>query len=52
MNTLKLKDKHSGCYVWLNLRDCIVVGAMGSDPRRFLGLTEARARHIARYGGR
>lgn len=47
---LKLNDKGRG-YIWLTLRDGIVVGAMGSDPKRYIGLTEARARHIARYGG-
>ncbi len=49
--TIKLHDKISRCHVWINVRDGVVVGAMGSDPRRFIGLTEARARHVARYGG-
>jgi hypothetical protein len=49
--TLKLKNKSAG-HVWLTIRDGAVVGAMGSDPSRFIGLTESRARHIARYGGR
>lgn len=51
MNTIKLRDKASRCYIWISVRVGVVVGAMGSDPKRFLGLTEARARHVARYGG-
>lgn len=51
MITLVLKDKMRG-RIWLALRDGVVVGAMGSDPVRYLGLTESRARHIARYGGK
>ncbi len=49
--TTKLKDKRSGGIVWITVRDGVVVGAMGSDPKRFIGMTEARARHVARYGG-
>lgn len=49
-NTITLKDKHSGNLVWITLRDGIVVGAAGSDPNRYLGKTEQRARHMARYG--
>ena len=49
---LTLPDKHSGCKIFLRLRDGVVVGAMGSDPKRYIGLTEARARHLARYGGK
>jgi hypothetical protein len=51
-NTMRLRDKASGNSVWISVRDGVVVGAMGSDPGRFVGLTEQRARHIARYGGR
>lgn len=48
---LDLRVKHGGqIYLWL--RDGIVVGAMGSEPARFVGKTEEKARHIARYGGR
>ena len=50
-NTLSLNDKGRG-RIYLNVRDGVVVGAMGSEPARFLGLTLERARHIARYGGR
>lgn len=50
-NTTKLNDKGHG-QIWITVRDGVVVGAMGSDPQRYLGLTEARARHVARYGGR
>jgi len=49
---LKLKDRHSGNYVYLTVRGGVVVGAMGSDPKRFVGLTVERARHIARHGGK
>lgn len=45
-----LKDRLGG-RVWLTIRDGVVVGAMGSDPHRFIGRTEAQARRIARYGG-
>jgi hypothetical protein len=45
-----LRDKGRG-HVWLTIRAGVVVGAMGSDPARFMGLTEAAARHVARYGG-
>jgi hypothetical protein len=48
---VKLSDKLSGGSVWLRLRDGKVVGAMGSDPDRFVGLTLAEAKHVARYGG-
>lgn len=48
---LALKDKGRG-KIWLWLRDGIVIGAMGSDPKRYLALTESQARHLARYGRR
>ena len=35
--------------IFLTLRDGVVVGAMGSEPARFVGLTESEARHRARY---
>lgn len=47
---LALRDRIRG-KVWLNLRDDVVVGATGSEPERFIGLTESQARHVARYGG-
>lgn len=46
-----LNDKGRG-RICLAIRAGLVVGAMGSEPGRFVGLTEQRARHIARYGGR
>jgi hypothetical protein len=45
-----LKDRLGG-RVWLNVRDGHIVGAMGSDPKRFMGLSIDQARHLARYGG-
>lgn len=35
--------------MYLTLSDGVVVGAMGADPARYMGLTEAQARHKARY---
>lgn len=46
---LRLNDKQRG-QIWLTIRDGIVVSAVGSDPKRFIGLPEAHARHLARYG--
>lgn len=48
---VKLKDRHSGGHVWLTVRDGTVVGAMGSDPQRYLGMTIDEAKHVARHGG-
>lgn len=48
-NVIVLKDKGRG-RVWLTMRDGIVVGAMGSEPKRYMGLTLELARHLARYG--
>ena len=48
-NTIALKDKLNGTS-WVTLRDGVVVSAVSCDPRRFLGLSEAQARHLARYG--
>lgn len=48
---LKLKDRYSGSHVWLTVRDGTVVGVMGSDPKRYLGMSVDRAKHVARYGG-
>ena len=50
-SSLKLKDRYSGAHVWLTVRDGIVVGAMGSDPKRYVGMTLDQAKHVARYGG-
>jgi hypothetical protein len=46
-----LKDRGRG-FIWLSLRGGVVVGAVGSEPSRYMGLALERARHIARYGGR
>ena len=47
---IKLKDRDRG-HVWLWVRDGLVVGAMGSEPKRYIGLTLGQAKHLARYGG-
>jgi len=49
--TVKLKDRNSGNQVWLTVRDGVVVGCMGSDPKRYVGLTIEMAKHHARHGG-
>ena len=49
--SIKLKDRYSGGHVWLTVRDGTVVGAMGSDPKRYLGMTLDQAKHVARHGG-
>lgn len=49
---VKLKDRDSRNYVWLTIRDGVVVGAMGSDPRRYMGMTLEQAKHLARHGGK
>ena len=46
---LTLKDKGHDT-IWLWMRDGVVIGAMGSEPKRYLGLTEKQARHLARFG--
>ncbi len=48
---LTLRDKSRG-KIWLWMQNAIVIGAMGSEPKRYLGLTEVQARHLAQYGGR
>jgi hypothetical protein len=47
VKTLVLKDRMSGHRVWLTLKKGIVVGAMGCEPRRYMGLTEKEAFHKA-----
>lgn len=47
--TVKLPARKAG-HVWLTIRDGVVVGAMGSDPSRYMGLSESDARYLARYG--
>lgn len=44
-----LADKRRGEIV-LTLRDGLVIGAVGSEPERYVGLTEARARQLAEKG--
>lgn len=51
-SSVKLKDRHSGGHAWLTVRGGRVVGVMGSDPSRYMGMTLDEARHHARYGGR
>jgi hypothetical protein len=48
---IKLKDRHSGGHVWLTIRGDRVVGVMGADPKRYMGMTLDEAKHHARYGG-
>jgi len=50
-SVVKLKDRYSGGHVWLTVRDGSVVGAMGSDPKRYVGMSLDQAKHMARYGG-
>ena len=50
-SVVKLKDRYSGGHVWLTVRDGAVVGVMGSDPKRYLGMSLDQAKHVARYGG-
>jgi hypothetical protein len=45
--TVKIKDRVSGGAIWLNVRDGVVVGAMGADPKRFVGLPVEQARRVA-----
>lgn len=47
---VKLKDRDRG-HIVLTVRDGVVVGAMGSEPKRYVGMTLDRAKHVARYGG-
>lgn len=49
---ITLKDRYSGNFIFLNVKDGVVVGAVGSEPKRYLGMTLAAAKHYARYGGK
>lgn len=49
-NTVKLNDKVRGT-IHLNVVDGKVVGALGSEPERYVGLSVDAAKHLARYGG-
>jgi len=48
---ISLKDRSSGFPIVLKVRAGRVVGAMGSDPKRYVGLTLDEAKYLARYGG-
>ena len=47
--SLALKDRSRGT-IWLSIRDGVVVGAMGSEPERYIGLTVVLAQRLARTG--
>jgi hypothetical protein len=49
---VRLKDRYSGGLIFLTVRDGVVVGAMGTEPKRYLGMTLDTAKHYARYGGK
>ncbi len=49
---IQLKDRYSGSPVTLTVREGRVVGAMGTEPKRYMGMTVDEARHYARHGGR
>lgn len=51
-STIKLRDRQSRGHVWLTVRGNRIVGVMGSDPGRYMGMTLDEAKHYARYGGR
>jgi hypothetical protein len=51
-SSLRLRDRVSGNSIFLTFRDGVVVGAMGADPSRYVGLTEQQARHRARFSQR
>jgi hypothetical protein len=50
--SLVLRDRYSGGKIYLTVRNGVVVGAMGSDPARYVGMPIATARYYARHGGR
>lgn len=50
-SAFSLKDRSSGSLIRLKVRAGRVVGAMGSEPKRYIGLTLDEAKHLARYGG-
>lgn len=49
---LQLKDRYSGSTISLTVRDGRVVGALGTEPKRYMGMTLDEAKRYARYGGR
>lgn len=49
---ITLKDRYSGGLIFLTVRDGVVIGAVGTEPKRYLGMTLAAAKHYARYGGK
>ena len=48
---IQLRDRYSGSPISLVVRGDRVVGAMGTEPKRYLGMTLDEARHYARHGG-
>ncbi len=50
--TIIVKDRYSGQRMFLTVKDGVVVGAMGTEPKRYLGMTLALAKHYARYGSK
>jgi hypothetical protein len=51
-DTIKLKDRYSGGgHVWLTISDGRIIGVMGSDPGRYMGMTLEEAKRYARHGG-
>jgi len=48
--TLTLRDRTRKQEISLTLRGGVVVGAVGCEPQRYVGLTEARARALAEGG--
>jgi len=49
---IQLRDRYSGSPIALTIRDDRVVGAMGTEPKRYIGMTLDEAKHYARHGGR
>jgi len=51
-SSLQLKDRYSGSPIFLTVRGDHVVGAMGTEPKRYMGMSLDEAKHYARHGGR
>jgi len=49
---IQLRDRYSGSPISLTVRDDRVVGAMGTEPKRYLGMTLDEAKRYARHGDR
>lgn len=52
LDMLKLKDRYSRQDIFLTVKNGVVVGAVGSEPKRYMGMSLAMAKHYARYGGK